>query len=294
MLNEADESPFLGDIDPGRSVQAMVNTMFKAPMVKHDPPPTDFLLVKYAFLLLSNAKSHLIFGRSKDGKKWYIREMGHVYAVGQQMPLMEVYAPNSRPATQFIKLRMQAYVYRSFMKKSNHLRRLRISDMLAAFPQQTETAIRKRFKDCADFQRSGGDTGWWTLKDNFVMPNEEELQNKVSPEMVCCFESMLAGQQHLIEKGIAQFTNIGSFPLASIPDSDPLKLRATILENELQLTPWNLTLNFISAMQGKSRLKLTGLGDPSGRGEAFSYLRMPQKVIQESNKKLRNIPRYQV
>lgn len=237
------------------------------------------------------------FNRSKDGKKWYIREMGPVYTVGQQMPLMEVPAPNSRAANLFIKLRMQAYVYRMFMKKSNPQRRLRISDVYSAFPRQTDTAIRKRFQDCADFQRGGDDSGWWTLKDSFTLPNEEELQKMVSPEAVCCFESMLRGQQYLADLGISLFTNVGSITqaLSSLPDSDPLKQRAMLVENELQLTPWNLTYNFISAMQGKGRMQLTGMGDPSGRGEAFSYLRMPQKVIQQKQKQFKDtIPKYQV
>jgi transcription initiation factor TFIID subunit 1 len=220
-----------------------------------------------------------------------------MYTVGQQMPLMEVPAPNSRAANQFVKLRMQAFVYRSFLKKSNHQRRLRISDVYAAFPQQTDTAIRKRFKDCADFQRGGDDSGWWTLKESFSLPNEEELQKMVSPESVCCFESMLAGQQHLVDKGISTFTNVGTIPQAitGLPEGDPLKQRAMLVENELLLTPWNLTYNFISSMQGKGRLQLTGLGDPTGRGEMISYLRMPQKVIQQKQKQLKeNIPKYQV
>jgi transcription initiation factor TFIID subunit 1 len=222
--------------------------------------------------------------------------MGPVYTVGQEMPLMEVPAPNSRAANLFIKLRMQAYVYRAFMKKSNPQRRLRISDVYSAFPRQTDTAIRKRFQDCADFQRGGDDSGWWTLKESFTLPNEEELQKMVSPEAVCCFESMLRGQQYLADLGISTFTNVGSIPQAvsSLPDSDPLKQRAMLVENELQLTPWNLTFNFISSMQGKGRLQLTGIGDPSGRGEAFSYLRMPQKVIQQRQKQLKDtIPKHQ-
>eukprot|EP00026_Physarum_polycephalum_P000272 Phypoly_transcript_00272.p1 GENE.Phypoly_transcript_00272~~Phypoly_transcript_00272.p1 ORF type:complete len:1142 (+),score=223.59 Phypoly_transcript_00272:41-3466(+) len=253
LLDDQDDSPFLGDIEPGHSIQALVNNLFKAPIYKHEAAPTDFLLVK-----------------SKEGKKWYIREMGPVYTVGQEMPLMEVPAPNSRAANLFIKLRMQAYVYRAFMKKSNPQRRLRISDVYSAFPRQTDTAIRKRFQDCADFQRGGDDSGWWTLKESFTLPNEEELQKMVSPEAVCCFESMLRGQQYLADLGISTFTNVGSIPQAvsSLPDSDPLKQRAMLVENELQLTPWNLTFNFISAMQGKGRLQLTGIGDPSGRGEA--------------------------
>jgi transcription initiation factor TFIID subunit 1 len=129
LLDQADESPFLGDIEPGQSIQGFENNLFRAPVHKHNSAQTDFLLVK-----------------SKDGRKWYIREMGPVYAVGQIMPLQEVPAPNSRAANQYVKGRMQAFVYRSFAKKSNEFKRLRISDIYEAFPNQSDTAIRKRFK----------------------------------------------------------------------------------------------------------------------------------------------------
>lgn len=59
-----------------------------------------------------------------------------------------------------------------------------------------------------------------------------------------------------------------------------------MLEEELLLTPWNLSSNFLAAKQGKIMLQLTGLGDPSGgRGEAFSYIKMPLKGAQNKMKK---------
>ncbi|CAB9522936.1 Transcription initiation factor TFIID subunit 1 [Seminavis robusta] len=45
---------------------------------------------------------------------------------------------------------------------------------------------------------------------------------------------------------------------------------------ELQLTPWHLTGEFIEVHkkgEGSGMMKLTGLGDPSGLGEGFSFLR---------------------
>jgi transcription initiation factor TFIID subunit 1 len=53
LLETTDESPFLGDIRPGQSVQAVENNMFRAPMVQHDVPFTDFLLIRYFFFYLS-------------------------------------------------------------------------------------------------------------------------------------------------------------------------------------------------------------------------------------------------
>jgi transcription initiation factor TFIID subunit 1 len=44
----------MGEVEPGKTVQAVDNNMFLAPIQKHSMPNTDFLLVKI-------------------GTKWYIR-----------------------------------------------------------------------------------------------------------------------------------------------------------------------------------------------------------------------------
>ncbi|EFA78451.1 putative protein serine/threonine kinase [Heterostelium album PN500] len=269
MLDHNDESPFLGEINPGVPIQSMVNNLYKAPIAKHNPNPTDFLLI-----------------RSRDGKKWYIREMGTMYTAGQMMPEIEVPAPNSRSANMFVKSRLQAYIYRLFLKKSNIQRRLKISDVCTAFPGQSETSIRKRLKDCSDFQRGGDDSGWWTVKDNFPLPTEEELQKLVTPEVVCAYEAMLSGLQRIQDSGIIHFTNAGTIPtmLSNLDENEPLRKKCKPVEDELNQTPWNLSASFVSAMQGKGKLQLIG-DDP--RGEMFSFLKMPQKVVNQKQKAIK-------
>jgi len=51
---------------------------------------------------------------------------------------------------------------------------------------------------------------------------------------------------------------------------------AKFIYEELQLSPWNLSGDFIDVHKRAIRnqtMKLTGIGDPSGRGEAYSFLR---------------------
>jgi hypothetical protein len=51
---------------------------------------------------------------------------------------------------------------------------------------------------------------------------------------------------------------------------------AKFIYEELQLAPWHLTGEFIEVhkkAEGTGMMKLTGLGDPSGQGEGFSFLR---------------------
>src|SRR5690606_37086897 len=46
---------------------------------------------------------------------------------------------------------------------------------------------------------------------------------------------------------------------------------------EQMMAPWVITRNFLEATQGKAMLKLYGEGDPTGRGEAFSFIRTSMK-----------------
>ena len=51
---------------------------------------------------------------------------------------------------------------------------------------------------------------------------------------------------------------------------------AQFIYEELQLAPWNLTGEFLDVHkkgEGTGMMKLTGLGDPSGQGEGFSFIR---------------------
>ena len=61
---------------------------------------------------------------------------------------------------------------------------------------------------------------------------------------------------------------------------------ARFIYQELQLAPWNISGDFIDVhkrCQGTAMMKLTGIGDPSGVGEAFSLLREDER---KSNKLL--------
>ena len=46
---------------------------------------------------------------------------------------------------------------------------------------------------------------------------------------------------------------------------------------QVRTAPWNTTRAYISAMKGKCLLQLTGDTDPTGCGEGFSYVKVPNK-----------------
>lgn len=80
---------------------------------------------------------------------------------------------------------------------------------------------------------------------------------------------MLVGKRHLQDAGYGK----------SVEEEDNGDDTESKLTIEEQLAPWIITRNFINATQGKAMLKLYGEGDPTGRGEGFSFVRVSMKDI---------------
>lgn len=250
-LAYAHSSPFLGSLVPGQSIQAFENNMFRAPIYEHDVPQTDFLII-----------------RNRQG--YYIREINTVYAVGQECPMQEVPGPNSKRANNFIRDFLQVFIYRLFGKSKDNPKRIKMDDIKKAFPSHSESSIRKRLKLCADFKRTGMDSNWWVLKPDFRLPTEEEMRAMVSPEQCCAYYSMLAAEQRLKDAGY------GEKSLFAVDDDNDEDTQMK-LDDEVKTAPWNTSRAYISAMKGKCLLDLTGPADPTGCGEGFSYVKVPNK-----------------
>lgn len=266
-LEPMEDSPFLGDIRPGDTQTCLETNMFRAPAFHHKVPPTDFLLV-----------------RSAKGKL-SLRRIDGSYVIGQQEPHMEVLTPGSKTVQSYLHSRLLTYMYREFRSndKPGSVTSLRADEVMAQFPSLSEGFLRKRLRHCADLQRASGGEMMWIMKKNFRIPSEEELRRMVTPENVCAYESMQAGLYHLKRMGVSKLTQPSGLSVAmnQLPDEALVLAAASHLERELQITPWNLSCNFVAAtMQGRGsleRLEITGAGDPSGRGLGFSYLRAAPK-----------------
>lgn len=148
-----------------------------------------------------------------------------------------------------------------------------MDDIKRAFPAHSESSIRKRLKQCADFKRTGMDSNWWVIKPEFRLPTEEELRAMVSPEQCCAYFSMIAAEQRLKDAGYGE-----KFIFAQQDDDD--EEQQLKMDDEVKVAPWNTTRAYIQAMRGKCLLQLTGPADPTGIGEGFSYVRIPNKPTQ--------------
>ena len=130
------QSPFLGNLTPGQSLQTLENNLFRAPIYRHNLPDTDFLIIR-------------------TRNNYFIREVNTIFTVGQQLPLFEVPGPNSKKANNFIRDFLQVFIYRQFYKSTDNPKRIKMEDVKKAFPSHSESSIRKRLKLCADFKRTG-------------------------------------------------------------------------------------------------------------------------------------------
>ena len=117
-----------------------------------------------------------------------------------------------------------------------------------------------------EYHRRGPHQGFWRLKQNITIPNDQEILKMLSPESVVLAESMQVGQRHLQDSGYGQTSE------ADEKDESNLSV-------EQQLAPWITSKNFLQAANNKAMLKLHGEGDPTGRGEAFSFIRVSMKEI---------------
>uniref|UniRef100_A0A8C5D3V4 Transcription initiation factor TFIID subunit n=1 Tax=Gadus morhua TaxID=8049 RepID=A0A8C5D3V4_GADMO len=252
-------SPFLGSLHPGQLLQAFENNLFRAPIYLHKMPETDFLVL-----------------RTRQG--YFIREIVDIVVVGQQCPLFEVPGPNSKRANTHIRDFLQVFIYRLFWKSKDRPRRIRMEDIKKAFPSHSESSIRKRLKLCADFKRTGMDSNWWVLKPDFRLPTEEEIRAMVSPEQCCSYYSMQVAEQRLKDAGYGE----KSFFAPDEENEEDFQMK---IDDEVRTAPWNTTRAFIAAMKGKCLLEVTGVADPTGCGEGFSYVKVPNKPTQQKDDK---------
>lgn len=249
VLLPQDKSPFFvfGHIDPGQITPALYNGMFRAPVFKQLAKPTDFLVIRNT--------------TGVEGPSWYIRNIENLHVVGQEFPSVDIPGPHSRKVTTASKNRLKMISYRQIRRKPIH--RISVAEVTKHFTDTTDMQNRQKMKEFMQFSKEHKE---WEMRPGEAIPDEESVRSFVKPEDVCLLESMQVGQQHLQDAGF----NKGD----DDSEDDESKEGRSI---EQQLAPWFTSRNFINAAQGKAMLQLHGEGDPSGRGEAFSFIKTSMK-----------------
>jgi hypothetical protein len=251
VLLPQDRSPFanFGQVDPGEMVPTIHNGLYRAPVFRHEGKSNDFLVICN--------ETH------KNGKKYYMRNVENLYAVGQQFPSVEVPGEHSRKVTDAAKRRLRAISYRVYKKSVDPAVRgqpLTNEVVKAHLPGSDVGQNRGKMREFMQYDKNNQ---LWHLKAGDSVPDSEVLRAWIKPEDICVLDSMQVGVQYLKDLGLRKEDDENEEDESS--------------NVELKLAPWNTTKNFLNACQGKAMLQLHGEGDPSGRGEAFSFVKTSMK-----------------
>ncbi|KAK9929251.1 hypothetical protein M0R45_026356 [Rubus argutus] len=190
---------------------------------------------------------------------------------------MEVMSPGTKNLQNYMISRLLVYICREFRaaEKRHLLPFIRSEELASQFHFLSDSFIKKKLKELANLQKGSNGRWIWIKKCNFRVFSEDELRNMVKPEEVCAYESMQAGLCRLKHLGAI------SSAMSRLPDEAITLAAASHIERELQITTWNLSSNFVACTLGKEtieRLEVSGVGDPSGRGLGFSYVRAAPKA----------------
>ncbi|KAJ8559219.1 hypothetical protein ON010_g8226 [Phytophthora cinnamomi] len=124
-LGDHDESPFVGDIPPGRVVTSLNSKLYKVPIFPHKPTvpfaaspdarernnSDIFLLCRSVTKGKKGAAGDKSGGLGTPKTTVFIMELPEVFVAGQIEPQIEVPAPNSRSANEFIRPYIQALLF---------------------------------------------------------------------------------------------------------------------------------------------------------------------------------------
>ncbi|QIW96945.1 hypothetical protein AMS68_002463 [Peltaster fructicola] len=262
VLLGQDKSPFanFGHVDPGETVPTIQNGLYRAPIFQHEPKSTDFVI----------AVNHTYEG----GYKFFLRNAENLHVVGQQLPVAEVPGEHSRKVTDAAKRRLRAISYRIYSKTIDPVRRgvpLTNKVLMKHIPGSDIPQTRSKMREFMKYEKkakNSEDDGYWVPMPGQAVPDAETIRGWIRPEDICLLDSTQVGVQHLHDLSISTSKN------EEENEEEELEEGAHI---EKQLAPWQTTKNFIAATQGKAMLALHGEGDPTGRGEGFSFIRTSMK-----------------
>ncbi|KHJ33939.1 putative transcription initiation factor subunit taf1 [Erysiphe necator] len=253
VLLPEDRSPFsnFGMVDPGQTVRTLHNSMFRAPIFKHEPKSTDFICIRSS--------------TGVEGTKWHLRNIDNIFVVGQQLPSMEIPGPHSRKVTNAAKNRMKMIAYRKIRHSAQ--RNVKIADVTAHITDSTDMQNRQKLKEFMVYDKV---EKVWKMPPGDAVRDEAQIRSMIKPEDVCVLDAMQVGSRYLEDAG---------YEAKDDKDGKDMDILDGDTEESLEqsLAPWSITKSFLDASADKAMLALKGPGDPSGCGLALSFLKTSMK-----------------
>lgn len=173
-----DHGPFLGKVTDGITQTGIVNNLFVAPMARHEPKATDFLMI------LGNASQQ----EEASTLGVILRPMPkNIFIAGQTEPKRKVFVPDSKGDKDFITSFTTYHIAKALQskhaKENRGLRFEEIKDGLFPFSDISANPLRQRIKKVALYDKN---TQIWTLKNIGFEDFEgtESLMRSFTPEGV--------------------------------------------------------------------------------------------------------------
>lgn len=280
-LGDTDDSPFLGELAPGKHQLSTETNLYRSPAHPYTPPASDFLVV-----------------RSRSGAM-HLREITGMVACGQELPMRRIPAPGgikSRGVKELEEARLEVNVFRELTKrqKKNNEKGLRqgvmplaatvkMRDLAEEFSGRSRTMIRAFLRENCGLAVSGKDDDEvFELREEARLPTEMELRNRCTPDDAAVLEASYVAKYRLKSRGVMLtelFSNVAADKLRlaaeMLPyDDEESKKAAKYVEQAMSTMPSALSDAFVSYFrEGTAMLRLEGPGDPTGRGAGFSFIR---------------------
>lgn len=207
ILTKHVHGPFLGKVEENVTQTGLVNNLFVAPMFRHEPESTDFLMILGKRFLGASKRQGIA-----DKMSVVLRPLPFsVYTVGQVEPRERglVHAPQSSGEKDFLKLFVSYHVAKHLTYFERHEGRgLNFNEIVSMWAGSgiQNTALRQRIKVVAEYDSN---TQIWESKPisddgDFpdAYPGVEVLGRKMAPEGVVCYEAACAATRRLQDVGI--------------------------------------------------------------------------------------------
>jgi transcription initiation factor TFIID subunit 1 len=234
---EPDDPPhFSAKIPRKQPVSSWQSKLFRAPIAKHQVPSSDMLLVK-----------------DRNHRRFSIRRIDGLYTAGMIEPLEVVMQPNSKATQKFQEDFMKAVIINIFRGTGEYppRRHVQIPQLRQEyFPEANEPKLRKILKAIASAFREEGVVGWVLKSDKGLDQAFQSLD--VTPEKVCCYQSMQTGLHRLRQSGVKIITSSHRlYHKIQRMKGERTKKIAERIELELMKTPWSRTANFHDAFEAR-------------------------------------------
>ena len=160
MLHPKVHGPFIGEIDEGTTISALVSNLFVAPMFRHEREATDFLMIL-------TPPSGAARPGQRESMGVILRDFpSSVFCVGQTEPRQRVNAPSSKGEKNilgpFVSYQIARALSRSQARDGHGLRLDELQDRVLPNSEISASQLRLLLKQVAIYEK---DTQIWTSKE---------------------------------------------------------------------------------------------------------------------------------